>query len=48
MYEKSSFKADCDEDCSKFTMEGKSPHFEPLRKIGKIRAWMQNTVISIF
>ena len=48
MYEKSSFKADCDEDCSKFTMEWKSPHFEPLEKIDKIRARMQNTVISIF
>ena len=48
MYEKSSFKADCDEDCSKFTMEWKSPHFKPLGKIDKIRAWMQNTVISIF
>ena len=48
MYEKNSIKADCDENCSKFTMEGKSPHFEPLGKIDKIRAWMQNTVISIF
>ena len=48
MYEKNSIKADCDEDCSKFTMEGKSPKFEPLGKIDKIRAWIQNTVISIF
>ena len=53
MYEKVSFKADCEEknwilDCSKSTMEWKSPHFEPLGKIDKIRAWMQNTVISIF
>ena len=48
MYEKNSFKADCDEDCSKFTMQWKSPHFKPLGKIDKIRAWMQNTVISIF
>ena len=48
MYEKIGIKADCDEDCSKFTMEWKSPHFEPLGKIDKIRAWMQNTVISIF
>ena len=29
-------------------MEWKSPHFEPLGKIDKIRARMQNTVISIF
>ncbi len=48
MYEKTSFKADCDEDCSNFTMQWKSPHFEPLGKIDKIRARMQNTVISIF
>ena len=48
MYEKNSFKADCDEDCSEFTMQWKSPHFEPLGKIDKIRARMQNTVISIF
>ena len=53
MYEKSSFKADCEEkdwilDCSKSTMGWKSPHFEPLGKIDKIRARMQNTVISIF
>jgi len=48
MYEKNSFKANCKEDCSKFTMEWKSPHFEPLGKIDNIRAWMQNTVISIF
>ena len=48
MYEKVSIKADCDKDCSKFTMEWKSPHFESLGKIDKIRARMQNTVISIF
>jgi len=53
MYEKSSFKADCKEkdwilDCSKSTMGWKSPHFDPLEKIEKIRARMQNTVISIF
>lgn len=48
MYEKVSIKADCDKDCSKSTMEWKSPHFEPLGKIDKIRARMQNTVISIF
>ncbi len=53
MYEKASFKADCKNkdgilDCSKSTMNWKSPHFEPLGKIDKIRAWMQNTVISIF
>jgi len=53
MYEKVSFKAECEikdwiEDCSNFTMEWKSPHFEPLKRIDKIRARMQNTVISIF
>lgn len=53
MYEKTSFKADCEEkdwilDCSKSTMQWKFPHFEPLGKIDKIRARMQNTVISIF
>ena len=53
MYEKASFKADCEEkdwilDCSKSTMEWRSPRFEPLGKIDKIRARMQNTVISIF
>ena len=53
MYEKVSIKADCEEkdwilDCSKSTMEWKSPHFEPLGKIDRIRARMQNTVISIF
>ena len=48
MYEKVSIKADCDEDCSEFTMQWKSPHFEPLGKIDRIRARMQNTVISIF
>ncbi len=53
MYEKSSFKADCEEkdwilDCNKSTMQWKSPHFEPLGKIDKIRSRMQNTVISIF
>jgi hypothetical protein len=36
------------QDCSKSTMNGKSPHFEELGKIDKIRARMQNTVISIF
>ena len=49
MYEKTSFKAECeDNDCNEITMNWKSPHFEPLGKIDKIRAWMQNTVISIF
>ncbi len=53
MYEKTSFKAECEikdwkQDCSKSTMNGKSPHFEELGKIDKIRARMQNTVISIF
>jgi len=53
MYEKSSFKAECEikdwkQDCSKSTMNGKSPHFEELGKIDRIRARMQNTVISIF
>jgi len=48
MYEKTSIKADCDDDCSKFTMQWKSPRFKPLGKIDKIRAWIQNTVISIF
>ena len=53
MYEKSSFKADCEEkdwilDCSKSTMVWKSPYFEPFGKIEKIRSRMQNTVISIF
>ena len=53
MYEKSSFKAECEikdwiQNCEWMTMEWKSPHFEPLGKIDKIRAWMQNTVISIF
>ena len=53
MYEKSSFKADCEEkdwilDCSKSTMGWKSPYFEPFGKIEKIRSRMQNTVISIF
>ena len=53
MYEKASFKAECEikdwkQDCSKSTMNGKSPHFEELSKIDKIRARMQNTVISIF
>ena len=53
MYEKVSIKADCEEkdwilDCSKSTMQWKSPHFKPLGKIDKIRSRMQNTVISIF
>ena len=53
MYEKVSIKAECEikdwmQDCSKSTMNGKSPHFEELGKIDKIRARMQNTVISIF
>jgi ComEC/Rec2-related protein len=53
MYEKASFNVNCEnknwiQDCSKFTMEWKSPHFKPLGKIDKIRARMQNTVISIF
>ena len=53
MYEKVSIKANCEDkdwilDCSKSTMEWKYPHFEPLGKIDRIRAWMQNTVISIF
>jgi len=48
MYEKFSIKSHCDEDCSKFTMKWKFPQFEPLGKIDKIRARMQNTVISIF
>jgi ComEC/Rec2-related protein len=53
MYEKVSIKANCEDkgwilDCSRFTMEWKYPHFEPLGKIDRIRARMQNTVISIF
>ena len=53
MYEKVSIKANCEDkdwilDCSKSTMEWKSPHFEPLGKIDRIRARMQNTVISVF
>lgn len=53
MYEKVSIKANCEDkdwilDCSKSTMEWKYPHFEPLGKIDRIRARMQNTVISIF
>jgi len=53
MYEKVGIKAECEikdwkQDCSKSTMNGKSPHFEELGKIDKIRARMQNTVISIF
>ena len=53
IYEKISIKANCEDkdwiiDCNKSTMEWKSPHFEPLGKIDRIRARMQNTVISIF
>jgi len=53
MYEKVGIKAECEikdwkQDCSKSTMNGKSPHFEELGKIDKIRSRMQNTVISIF
>ena len=53
MYEKVSIKANCEDkdwilDCSKSTMEWKYPHSEPLGKIDRIRARMQNTVISIF
>ena len=53
IYEKISIKANCEDkdwiiDCNKSTMEWKSPHFEPLGKIDRIRARMPNTVISIF
>ena len=53
MYEKTSFKAECEikdwvQNCKWNTMNWKSPNFKELWKIDKIRARMQNTVISIF
>ena len=53
MYEKNSIKAECEikdwiENCESITMQGKTPNFEPLWKIDKLRAKIQSKVVSIF
>lgn len=53
MYEKESLIFDCNwnhegQTCSDFTIQWKSPDFDDLWKIDKIRDRIQNTVISIF